>query len=83
MFFFYYGVRNKIVIKYLSKIGTIKFCKDMHHPQILKIIHNSIILNSFQKLCFQDRKKNDYKSEKILFEQSKKHKRSDKLIRPF
>lgn len=68
MFFFYYGQKNKIVIKYLKKIGKIKFCKNIHHPQILKIIHNSICANIMISLgdAFLISKKNKIPNQAII-----------------
>jgi 3-hydroxyisobutyrate dehydrogenase-like beta-hydroxyacid dehydrogenase len=45
MSFLYAGPKNVSVIKILKKIGKINFFKQIHHPQILKIIHNSICAN--------------------------------------
>ena len=45
MSFLYAGPKNTSVIKILKKIGKINFFKQIHHPQILKIIHNSICAN--------------------------------------
>jgi len=45
MSFLYAGPKNISVIQILKKIGKISFFKQIHHPQILKIIHNSICAN--------------------------------------
>ncbi len=50
--FLYAGKKNKKVIKILKIIGNIKFFKKIEHPQILKIIHNSICANIM--ICMAD-----------------------------
>ena len=50
--FLYAGKKNKKVIKILKIIGNIKFLKKIEHPQILKIIHNSICANIM--ICMGD-----------------------------
>ena len=45
MFFLYAGPKNISVIQILKKIGKLNFFKQIHHPQILKIIHNSRCAN--------------------------------------
>ena len=40
MSFLYVGPKNISVIQVLKKIGKISFFKQIHYPQILKIINN-------------------------------------------
>jgi 3-hydroxyisobutyrate dehydrogenase-like beta-hydroxyacid dehydrogenase len=65
--FLYAGKKNKKVIKILKIIGNIKFFEKIEHPQILKIIHNSICANIM--ICMAD-----------AFLISKKNKINDKLL---
>ena len=69
MFFLYSGPKNQIVIRILNKIGFIKFYKEIHYPQILKIIHNAICANIMISLgdAFLISKKNNIK-DKTMFE---------------
>jgi len=50
--FLYAGKKNIKVIKILKIIGNIKFFRKIEHPQILKIIHNSICANIM--ICMAD-----------------------------
>lgn len=50
--FLYAGKKNKKVIRILENIGNIKFFKKIEHPQILKIIHNTICANIM--VCMAD-----------------------------
>ena len=50
--FLYAGKKNKKVIRILKNIGNIKFFKKIEHPQILKIIHNTICANIM--VCMAD-----------------------------
>ena len=65
--FLYAGKKNKKVIKILKIIGNVKFFKKIEHPQILKIIHNSICANIM--ICMAD-----------AFLISKKNNIGDKLL---
>lgn len=65
--FLYAGKKNKKVIKILKIIGNIKFFEKIEHPQILKIIHNSICANIM--ICMAD-----------AFLISKKNNIGDKLL---
>ena len=65
--FLYAGKKNIKVIKILKIIGNIKFFRKIEHPQILKIIHNSICANIM--ICMAD-----------AFLISKKNKINDKLL---
>ncbi len=66
--FLYAGKKNKKVIKILRIIGNIKFLKKIEHPQILKIIHNSICANIM--ICMGDAflisKKNKIADDKLI-----------------
>ncbi len=50
--FLYSGKKIRKVIEILSSIGHIKFLKKIDHPQILKIIHNTICANIM--ICMAD-----------------------------
>jgi 3-hydroxyisobutyrate dehydrogenase-like beta-hydroxyacid dehydrogenase len=65
--FLYAGKKNKKVIKILKIIGNIKFFEKIEHPQILKVIHNSICANII--ICMAD-----------AFLISKKNNINDKLL---
>ena len=65
--FLYAGKKNKKVIKILKIIGNVKFFEKIEHPQILKIIHNSICANIM--ICMAD-----------AFLISKKNNIGDKLL---